>query len=116
MLEGSSLEYIHLPEGADVHSGHGVEAHWDERTVSYHGRDVLYLLTDAVVDTVCCGDRVFHYATVMGYVTSWKTSLTDAGQPVSVIQPISETADQQEIETLLKAEDQDLQVSFRAAQ
>ncbi len=108
------MQYIHLPEGADEHSGHGVQAHWDERTTSHGGRDVLYLLTDAVVDTVCCGDRVFHYATVIGYVTEWKSSQTDAGQPVSVIEPISEPKDQREIEALLKAEDQELQVSFRS--
>jgi hypothetical protein len=110
------LEYIHLPEGADAHSGHGVEAHWDERTVNYHGRDVLYLLTDAVVDTVCCGDRVFHYATVLGYVMEWKTSRTDAGQPVSIVDPVAGTVEQHEIESLLKAGDVDLQVSFRSAQ
>jgi len=114
MPEGESLDYIHLPEGSDAHSGHGVQAHWDERTLSHSGRDVLYLLTDAVVDTVCCGDRVFHYATVLGYVTDWQARRTDSGQPVSDIEPVSGTAEQQEIEALLKAEDQELQVSFRS--
>ena len=110
------MEYIHLPEGADAHSGHGVQAHWDERTVGHRGRDVLYLLTDAVVDTVCCGDRVFHYATVLGYVIDWKSSRTDAGQWVSVLELVSEPVEQHEIEALLKADDQDLQVTFRSGQ
>ncbi|TFH36330.1 MAG: hypothetical protein E4G93_02315 [Dehalococcoidia bacterium] len=108
------MEYVHLPEGSDAHSGHGVKAHWDERTVSHGGRDVLYLLTDAVVDTVCCGDRVFHYATVLGYVTDWKSSMTESGQPVSRVEPVSDPALQREVEALLKKEDQDLQVSFRS--
>jgi len=110
------LEYVHLPEGSDAHSGHGVKAHWDERTVRHAGRDVLYLLTDAVVDTVCCGDRVFHYATVLGYVKEWRTRMTDSGQAVSLIEAVTEPAMQSEIEALLKQEDRGLQVTFRSDQ
>jgi hypothetical protein len=108
------LEYVHLPEGSDAHSSHGVKAHWDERTARHGERDVLYLLTDAVVDTVCCGDRVFHYATVLGYVNERRSKTTDAGQDVSVIEPVSDPVMQAEIEALLKKDDPDLQVSFRA--
>ena len=78
------------------------------------GRDVLYLLTDAVVDTVCCGDRVFHYATVLGYVMDWKSTVTESGQSVSMIQPVSDLAAQREVEALVKKDNQDLQVTFRS--
>jgi len=109
------MEYVHLPQGSDAHSGHGVKAHWDERMVRYGDRDVLYLLTDAVVDTVCCGDRVFHYATVLGYVTGWQSGVTEGGYPVSTIEPIADGSARSDIEALLKAEDQELQVTFRPA-
>ncbi len=109
------MQYVHLPEGSDAHSGHGVKAQWDERVVSHGGRDVLYLLTDAVVDTVCCGDRVFHYATVLGYVTEWKATANASGQPVSVVEPVTDPEMQREIEESLKSEDQDLQVTFRSS-
>jgi hypothetical protein len=92
MKEGVPLQYVHVPHGSDAHSGHGVKASWDERTVRHGNLDVLYLLTDAVVDTVCCGDRVFHYATVLGYVTDWKSTMTDSGQPVSSVQPVTDSA------------------------
>jgi hypothetical protein len=91
-----------------------VKAHWDERTVRLGERDVLYLLTDAVVDTVCCGDRVFHYATVLGFITNPGTGKTDSGQRISIVQPVADPGAQGEIEALLKREDPDLQVSFRA--
>jgi hypothetical protein len=118
MPEGASkgvptLRYVHLPEGSDEQSGHGVRAHWGERTASLRDRDVLYLVTDAVVDTVCCGDRVFHYATVLGYVTEWKTGKDASGLPVSFIEPVADPAARQEIEDLLKQDDAELQVSFR---
>ncbi len=106
-------QYVHLSEGTDEHSGHGVKAQWDERTISHRGRDVLYLLTDAVIDTVCCGDRVFHYATVLGYVADWKSTRTESGLPVSDVAPVTDETAQQEIEALMKADDQDIQVSFR---
>jgi len=108
------LRYVHLPEGSDEQSGHGVRAHWGERTATHRGREVLYLVTDAVVDTVCCGDRVFHYATVLGYVTDWKSSLDASGLPVSFVEPVSDPTIRKEIEDLLKRDDAELQVSFRA--
>ena len=110
------MEYVHLPEGSDAHSGHGVKAHWDERTVKHAGREVLYLLTDAVVDTVCCGDRVFHYATVLGYVSGWRVRKTEAGQDVSDIEPVTDESAQSSIEARLRKDDPELQVSFRPEQ
>jgi hypothetical protein len=108
------LRYVHLPEGSDDHSGSGMKAHWGERTVVHQGRDVLYLLTDAVVDTVCCGDRVFHYATVLGYVKEWQSEKDEHGLLVSLFEPIADSSTQREIEALLKQDDSELQVSFRS--
>lgn len=110
------MQYVHLPEGSDGHAGHGVTAHWDERIVQHGGRDVLYLLTDAVVDTVCCGDRVFHYATVLGYVHEWRKGRTESGQDVSTVHAVTDEVARQEIEALVKAGDPELQVSFRSEQ
>ena len=108
------MKYVHLSEGVDQHSGHGMSARWSERTLSYGGRDVLYLLTDAVVDTVCCGDRVFHYATVLGYVKEWKKEQNDAQLPVSVIEPVLDPGARKGIEESLRSIDADVQVSFRS--
>ena len=108
------MRYVHLPEGSDDHSGHGVKAHWVERTVVHHGRDVLCLLTDAVIDTVCCGDRAFHYATVLGYVKGWQSEKDEHGLPVSLVEPVADSSVQREIEDLLKRDDSELQISFRS--
>lgn len=108
------MRYVHLPEGSDDHSGHGVKARWWERMIVHQGRDVLYLLTDAVVDTVCCGDRVFHYATVLGYVKEWQSGKDEHGLPVSSVEPIGDSSVQRAIEDLLKQDDSELQVSFRS--
>ncbi len=110
------MRYVHLPEGGDMHSGHGMSAQWSEQTISHQGRDVLYLLTDAVVDTVCCGDRVFHYATVLGYVEDWKKERNEAGLPVSIVNPVVEEGAREEIERLLQDKEADVQVSFRSDQ
>lgn len=110
------MRYVHLPEGGDMHSGHGMSAQWSEQTISHQGRDVLYLLTDAVVDTVCCGDRVFHYATVLGYVEDWKKERNEAGLPVSIVNPVVEEGAREEIEKLLQDKEADVQVSFRSDQ
>ncbi|MBN1152209.1 MAG: hypothetical protein JXA58_03265 [Dehalococcoidia bacterium] len=108
------MQYVHMPEGSDAHALNGVQAHWDERTLRHGGRDVLYLLTDAVVDTVCCGDRVFHYATVVGYITELRGHKTEAGLDISTVEPVADAAARKEIEGLLTQQDPDLQVSFRS--
>jgi hypothetical protein len=115
MGEGEkALRYVHIPDGSDEHDGHGVRASWGECRIRYDDRDVLYLLTDAVVDTVCCGDRVFHYATVLGFVAGWKNEMNEAGLPVSDVEPIVDVDAQDHIAALLKAQDPDVQVSFRS--
>ncbi|MCK5212366.1 MAG: hypothetical protein KAQ74_00475 [Dehalococcoidia bacterium] len=112
--EARTVQYVHLPEGSDEHSGQGVKAHWAEHVVALGERKVLYLLTDAVVDTVCCGDRTFHYATVLGYVSEWQSMKDEHGLPVSTVEPVIDPSQQGEIESLLKKDDSDLQVSFRS--
>ncbi len=106
--------YVHLSESTDAHTGYGVSVQWQERTIRHRDREVLYLHTDAVVDTVCCGNRVFRYATVLGYVTDWKSSRTESGQPVSVVEPITDQVVQQEVEAILKSENPEVQVDFRS--
>ena len=108
------MRYVHLPEGLDEHSGHGVKAHWGERTVAHQGQDVLYLLTDGVVATACCGDRVFHYASVLGYVKQWQSEKDEHGLPVSLVESVTDSSEQREIEDLLQQDDSELRVSFRS--
>ena len=108
------MRYVHIPDGSDEHDGHGVRASWQECRIRIDDRDVLYLMTDAVVDTVCCGDRVFHYATVLGYVSTWKDETNETGLPVSLVEPIGDRDIQDRIAALLKAQDSAVQVSFRA--
>ena len=111
--EVSEMRYVHIPDGSDEHDGHGVRASWAERTIRCGDRDVLYLLTDAVVDTVCCGDRVFHYATVVGYILDWKSTGNEAGLPVSEVEPVETPAAQEEVAELLRQQEPGVQVSFR---
>ena len=85
-----------------------------ERTVARQGQAVLYLLTDAVVATACCGDRVFHYATVLGYVKEWQSEKDEHGLPVSLVEPVGDSFGQREIEELLQQDDSELRVSFRS--
>ena len=107
------MRYVHIPDGSDAHDGNGVRASWRECRIRYDSRDVLYLVTDAVVDTVCCGDRVFHYATVLGFVEAWKVETDQAGLPVSFVNPIEDSAVRERIAALLEQENPEMQVSFR---
>jgi len=108
-----TIEYVHLPAGEDKHAADGIAAHWKENKLSYDGKEVFYLLTQAVVDTICCGDRVFHYATVFGYVSSWQERKNEAGLPISEMEAIADPKTQQGIENALHQQYLLLQVEFR---
>jgi len=108
-----SIRYVHLPEGKDEHIGDGISAHWREDRLPYQGREVFYLTTEAVVDTICCGDRVFYFASVLGYILSWQKEHSEAGLPVSEMEPITDAQAQQEIEDVLHQQYPLLQVEFR---
>ncbi len=70
----------------------------DEGTLEFRGRDVLYAIGDAVVDSACCGTYGCRFAYVPGYVIDWKYQTDDNGLPVSRVEPVR---DQQEREILI---------------
>jgi len=107
------IRYVHLPEEGDKHVGEGIVASWEEKKISYDAKQVFYLLTEAVVDTACCGDRTFYYATVLGYIKSWQQSQNEAGLPISEMEPILDHKVQEEIEHILQQEYPLLQILFR---
>lgn len=109
----TKIEYTHLPAGEDKHAGDGISASWQERKTHYAGREVFYLMTEATVDTVCCGDRVFHYATVLGYVSRWQEKMNEAGLPISEMEPITDPGAQKDIEDILHQQYPGAQVDFR---
>jgi len=73
----------------------------EEGTISFQGKEVLYLLGTAGVESSCCGTGGCAFIKVPGYVLSWKKGRNDFGHPVSVVERINSPESQKGIKRIL---------------
>ena len=83
-----------------------------EGTLEMDGKEVLYVVGNAVVDSSCCGFGGCRYALVPGYVEAFKARRDGHGQWISRVEPIMDRAIRQEITRVLMEEELVQQVQF----
>jgi hypothetical protein len=83
-----------------------------EAKFDVHGKEVLYVVGNAVVDSSCCGVGGCRYALVPGYVRQFKTRQDDKGLWISEVEPVIDKATRQEITRILKEKEIIQQVQF----
>jgi hypothetical protein len=83
-------DYVHpaLNEEVTAIGGHYVSEKDDRITID--GRDILYILGYAVVDTSCCGVGGGRFAVVPGWLVRYKYRTENSGLPVSEVTPVEE--------------------------
>jgi len=96
------MEYTHLTLGEDVHGLAGYYTPLKELRLPHNGREILVVVGVACVESACCGGGSCGYASIPGYVTSWKNTTNESGLPVSQIEPITDEAVKREIEKAVK--------------
>ena len=106
------IDFIHpvLDKAVETISGHYILS--QEKRLSYNGREVLYFIGCAVVDTSCCGPGGCYYALVPGYIKDWKYKTDGGDLSVSSVQPIRDKGDQSEIRWLIMQKEPVQQVDF----
>jgi hypothetical protein len=112
---GPNLEiqdFIHPRLGQEITAIGGHYVFNSERRLSFGGRDILYLVGYAVVDTSCCGVGGCAYAMVPGYVRAWKYKQNETNEPVSQIEAVCDIDDQVAIRQLIQKKETVQQVTF----
>ena len=106
------LDFVHpvLNKAVRTISGHYILS--QEKRLPYNGREVLYFIGCAVLDTSCCGPGGCSYALVPGYVKQWKYRLTPENLPVTQVDPIWNTDVQKALRRLIKEKEPVQQVNF----
>ena len=84
------MDFVHPELGKEVAAISGYYTFLRELKLEHGGREVLCIIGMCAVESSCCGSTSFYYATVPGYILSWKTGKTGAGLPVSEVEPIKE--------------------------
>jgi hypothetical protein len=104
--------YTHLELNQDIQAPAGYYTPQREVRLKYNGREVLYIVSQAVVDSSCCGVSDFVSVQVPGYIVSWQSEKGRNGLPVSVVEPIADIRVQDGIRRIIKETEYLNQVDF----
>jgi len=104
-------EYTHElnKEIRSISGGYQLER---EETIDLDGKQVVYAVGNAMIDSSCCGVWGCRYALVPGYVVRWKYRTTPEGDPISDVLPIDDDQVRKRIIKLLEAKEAVNQVRF----
>ena len=104
--------FTHLPLGQEVEAQAGHLTVEKELRLPFKDREVLVILGSAVWDRSCCGVGGCRYATVPGFILSYKSGLDEQGRSVSEVEPIAGEADRKELQKQIEALEVVQQVNF----
>ncbi len=105
--------YTHLELGKDVVTGiAGYYTPQREVRLKYDGREVLYIVGEAVIESSCCGVGSWTYAIVPGYIINWQNTKNEIGLPISEVAPISDKEVQDNIRRILETKEAALLIGF----
>ena len=104
--------YTHLELNLDVPAPSGYYTPQKEVRLKYNGREVLYIVSQAVIESSCCGASDFASALVPGYVIGWRVEKNNQGLPVSEVEPITDEKARDAIRKIIKATEHVSQTEF----
>ncbi len=96
-------EYVHVEVGEEIRSIAGYYKVLEEGVLEYKGREVLYLVKMAVVETSCCGPGGMGFISVPGYIVASRARQDAQGTWITDVERISDEAEQREITGILKS-------------
>jgi len=105
-------EYVHRELNREVTAIGGHYVLVRQVRMPFRGREVLYVIGYAVLDTTCCGAGGLAYAHVPGFVLDWQGSKNTDGLPVSLVEPIRDKDMQREIRRLIEKAEVVHQIQF----
>jgi hypothetical protein len=97
-------EYNHLELGVEVHNIAGYYVPLEEHIIQLDGKDLLFLLGFACIESSCCGVRSWNYIQVPGFLTG-KTSKGGEGiTGISQVDTIEDTPTRLRIAEILASQ------------
>jgi len=105
-------EFVHPKLGQEVTAIGGHYVFGKEIRLPYKGREILYFVGYAVLDSTCCGVGGTAYVLVAGYISQWKYKKSHNDFPVSQVEPIHARIDEKQIRNLIQKKEMVYQVTF----
>ena len=105
-------KYTHVKPDEDIATPSGYYTPGSEKRLVIDGREVLYIVRDAVVDSSCCGTADFSSALVPGYVVTLNSEENKGGAKISDVESISSRSVRKKIRKILQETENVSQVEF----
>ncbi len=84
----------------------------EEGVIEIDGRQILYAMGNAAVDSACCGSYGCRFAVVPGFVVKWMCEKNSSGIPLSEVEPLRDQRVRTVVEEELKRGKGVVQVVF----
>jgi len=112
LMKKVMTKYTHLELNKEVAAPSGYYTPCKEVRLKYNGREVLYTLSQAVIESSCCGDGDFSSAQVPGYIVKWHAEKSKDGHPVSLVEPVTDASAREAIREIIKSTENVSQTEF----
>jgi hypothetical protein len=104
--------YTHQELGHDIAAPAGYYTPRKEARIKIDGREVLYIISQAVINSSCCGVADFAAALVPGYIVKWRAGADKKGLPVSEVEPIKDESVRELVRKTIREQENINQVEF----
>ena len=104
--------YTHLQLNKDIDALAGHYTPQKEVKLPYEGREVLYIISGACVDSSCCGTADFNAALVPGFIHKWQSEQNSDGLYLSEVEPVADKAARDIIRGKIREAENVTQVEF----
>jgi len=108
----TNVKYTHLELNEDISCVAGFYTPQKEVRLKYNGREVLYIIGRAVIESSCCGTGNWGYVLVPGYIVNWQNETNEASLPISEVELIADEATRDNIRKIIKEEENISQIEF----
>lgn len=105
-------KYTHLKLNNDILAPSGYYTPRKEVRLKYDGREVLYTVSQTVIECSCCGATSYNSALVPGYIVRWQREKDEEGNPVSEVEPITGEKDRNTIRQIIRETERISQTEF----
>ena len=105
-------DFVHPELGREVTAIGGHYVFGRKSRLPYNGREILYFVGYAVLDSTCCGVGGCAYVLVPGFIIHWKCKKNQDDCFVSKVDPIRDEAIQKDVRRLIQKKEMVFQVTF----
>ena len=105
-------DFVHPLLGQEVTAIGGHYVFGKEIRMPFRGREILYFVGYAVLDSTCCGVGGVAYVLVAGFVQQWKFKKNQNDSLISRIEPIGDPDARKEVSRIIRQKEMVHQVAF----